>query len=114
MPRVPFATIGALGVALVAGCANLEEEVQDVLGDNEPRRVAFECDDDQEFTARFSGDRDEARVDVDDETYELELTDRDDGERVYSDEDGVELTVGDEEAYLRIPGESDFRDCEST
>jgi hypothetical protein len=114
MPRVPFATIGVLGVALLAGCANLEEEVQDVLGNDEPRTLAFECDDDQEFTARLSGDRDEARVDVGDEAYELELTDRDDGQRVYSNDDGVELTVGDEEAYLRIPGDSDFRDCEST
>lgn len=114
MPRVPFATVGALGVALLAGCANLEEEVQDVLGNDEPRRLAFECDDDQEFTARLSGDRDDARVDVGDETYELELKDRENGDLVYSNDDGVELTVGDEEAYLRIPGESDFKDCEST
>jgi hypothetical protein len=116
MPRVWFATIGALGVALLAGCANLEEDIQDVLGDgdNEPRTLAFECDDDREFRARLSGDREEARVDVGDETYELELTDRDDGQRVYSNEDGVELTVGEGEAYLRVPGGSDFQDCERT
>jgi hypothetical protein len=117
MPRVPFAMLGgALGLALLAGCANLEEDIQDVLGDgdDEPRTLAFECDDDREFRARLSSDRDEARVDVGDETYELELTDRDDGERVYSNEDGVQLTVEEGEAYLRIPGESDFQDCERT
>lgn len=115
MPRVPFAAIGVLGVALLAGCANLEEEIDAVLGeDDEPRTLAFECDDDREFIARLSSDREEARVDVGDETYELDLTDRDDGDRVYSNDDGVELTVGDDEAYLRIPDESDFQDCERT
>ena len=115
MPRVPFALISVLGVALLAGCANLEEEIDAVLGDrDEPRTLAFDCDDDREFIARLSGDREEARVDIGDETYELDLTDRDDGDRVYSNDDGVELTVGDDEAYLRIPGESDFQDCERT
>ena len=116
MPRVPFVLIGgALGVALLAGCENLQDEVDAVLNDDdEPRTFAFECDDDQEFLARVSGDREEVLVDVGDERYELDLTDRDDGDRVYSNDDGVELTVGDDEAYLRIPGESDFQDCEPT
>jgi hypothetical protein len=104
---------GVLGVTLLAGCANLEDEIDAVLGDrdNEPRTLAFECADDQEFVARLSSDREEARVDTGDETYELDLTDRDDDERVYSNDDGVQLTVGDE-AYLRIPDGSDFQDCE--
>lgn len=114
MPRVPFAVISVLGVALLAGCANLDEQIDAVLGDREdgPRTVAFECDDDREFVARLSGDREEVRVDVGDETYELELTDRNDDERVYSNDDGVQLTVDNEEAYLRIPDGSDFQDCE--
>jgi hypothetical protein len=114
MPRVPFAMIGFLGIALLAGCADVQDQVQDVLGteDNEPRTLAFECDDDLDFSARLSGNREEARVDVGDETYELDLTDRQDGDRVYSDEEGVELTLGDEETYLRIPGGSDFQNCE--
>jgi hypothetical protein len=116
MPRVPFAVIGVLGVALLAGCANVQDQVQDVLGteDNEPRTLAFECDDDRDFTARLSGSREEARVDVGDETYELDLTDREDGDRVYTNDEGVRLTVGDDEGYLRIPGESDFQNCEIT
>jgi len=114
MPRVPFALVGVLGVALLAGCANLDDQIDAVLGDrdDEPRTVAFECDDDREFVARLSGDREEVRVDTGDETYELELTDRDDDERVYSNDDGVQLTVGDDEAYLRVPDGSDFQDCE--
>ena len=112
MSRVPFSMIGVLGIALLAGCANVEEQVQDVLGDDEPSTVAFECDDDQDFTARLSSNREEARVDVGDEVYELDLTDREDGDRVYSNEDGVELTVGEDQAYLRIPGGSDFQNCE--
>ena len=114
MPRVPFAMIGVLGVALLAGCANLDDQIDAVLGDrdDEPRTVAFECDDDREFVARLSGDREEVRVDTGDETYELDLTDRDDNERVYGNDDGVELTISNEEAYLRIPDGSDFQDCE--
>jgi hypothetical protein len=106
--------IGVLGVALLAGCANLDDDIDAVLGDrdDEPRTVAFECDDDREFVARLSGDREEVRVDTGDETYELDLTDRDDDERVYSNDDGVELTISNEEAYLRIPDGSDLQDCE--
>ena len=116
MPRVPFAVIGALGGALLGGCANLEDQIDAVLGDrgNEPRTIAFECDDDREFVARLSRDREEARVDVGDDTYDLDLTDRDDDQRVYSNDDGVRLTLGDDETYLRIPDGSDFQDCERT
>jgi hypothetical protein len=64
---------------------------------------------------RLSSDRQEARVEVDDQTYRLEEAGRDNGQRVYSDDDDdVRLTVGDDEAYLRIPGEADYQDCERT
>jgi hypothetical protein len=117
MPRVPLVVLGgALGLSLLAGCADLENQVQDVLGnrDDEPRTLAFDCDDNRDFTARLSGDREQARVDVGDESYRLDLTDREDGDRVYSNDDGVRLTVGDDEAYLRIPGGQDFQDCETS
>jgi Membrane-bound lysozyme-inhibitor of c-type lysozyme len=92
--------------------------MQDVLGgrdDDEPRTLAFECDNNQELRVRLSSDRQEARVEVDDQTYRLEEAGRDNGQRVYSDDDDdVRLTVGDDEAYLRIPGEADYQDCERT
>jgi hypothetical protein len=114
MPRVPVAIVGgALGLALLAGC----ETVEEVMGqrdddDDGPRTVAFNCDDDREFSVRLSGDRDEARVDTGDETYNLEQTGRDGDRRVYSNNDDVRLEISNEEARLRIPGEADFRDCE--
>lgn len=117
MPRIAVAIVsGAFGLALLAGCADLEDRVDEVLGDGDdgPRTAAFECDDDRDFTVRLSGDRDEARVDTGDETYELERTGRDDDRRVYTDDDGVRLEISNEEAYLRIPGESDYQDCERT
>jgi hypothetical protein len=114
MPRVRFAMVGVLGVGLLGGCANLEDEIDAMMGDQdrEPRTVAFECDDDRDFTARLSGDREEARVDVGDERYNLDLADRDDDERTYTNNNGVRLTISNDEAYLRIPGESDFQDCD--
>jgi len=106
-----------LGLVLVAACANLQDQIDEIAGNDDnnndgPRTVAYDCDDDREFAARFSGDRDEVRVDTGGRSYDLEYTDRDDGMRIYSNNDDVELRVDDDEAYLRIPGESDFEDCE--
>jgi hypothetical protein len=110
MPRIPFAVLGGvLGFALLTGCAGRD---QGIMGGNEPQKLAFECDADMDFTASLSGDREEARVDVGDTGYELNLTSREDGNLVYSNEDGVELTVGEDDAYLRIPGDPNFENCE--
>jgi hypothetical protein len=119
MPGLRFAPAigGALGVSLLVACADMRDDMDDVLGDldDEPRTLAFECDDDREFSVRLSGDREQARVEVDDRNYRLEEAGREDGRRVYRDDDSeVRLTVGDGDAYLRIPGADDYRDCERT
>ena len=116
MPRAPFALIGLLGAGLLAGCANLNDQIDAVMGDSddEPRTVAFDCDDDRDFTARLSGDREEVSVDVGGARFNLDLADRNGDKRVYSNDEGVELTIDNREAYLRVPGQSDFQDCERT
>jgi hypothetical protein len=119
MPGLRFAPAigGALGFSLLVACADMRDDMDDVLGDldDEPRTLAFECDDDREFSVRLSGDREQARVEVDDRNYRLEEAGREDGRRVYRDDDSeVRLTVGDGDAYLRIPGADDYRDCERT
>jgi hypothetical protein len=108
------ATGGALGLALLSGCAEMRDDMEDAFGDlgGGRRLMAFECDDDRALTVILSADRDEARVDADGRDYELEEADRDDGDRVYRDDDGVRLTLGDDEAYLRVPGGDDYQDCE--
>jgi hypothetical protein len=91
------------------------DDVREIIGDQDggARTLAFECDDDRDFKVRLSSDRDEARVDVGSKTYRLELADRENGQRVYRDSDSdVRLTVGNDKAYLRIPGGSDYQDCE--
>ena len=121
-PSVTAALGGAVAIALLAGCAELQTVVDDTLGGSGGgggvRTVAYECDDDQEFSARFSGDRDEVDVRTDDETYDLELADRDNGRRVYSesgddDDDEVRLTLGDNgrRARLDIPDEDAYEQC---
>ena len=115
MPRVPVAVVGgALGLALLAGCETVEEQIDQIAGEDDegPRTVAFDCADDRDFRVRLSGSREEARVEAGDEEYELEQTGRDDGRRVYANDDGVRLEISNEEAYLRIPGGDDFQDCE--
>ena len=117
MPRIRFAA-PFLALLLVAACANLQDEIREIAGDDDnndndgPRTVAFECDDNRNFQARFSGDRDEVRINTGGSNYDLDYDERDGGMRIYTNDDGVELRVSDEEAYLRIPGESDFEDCE--
>ena len=114
MPRIRFAA-PLVGLLLVTACANLQDQIDEIAGDDDndgPRTVAFDCDDDREFMARFSGNRDEVRVDTGARSYDLEYRDREDGMRVYTNRDDVELRVDNDEAYLRIPGESDYQDCE--
>jgi hypothetical protein len=113
MPRIHLAA-PLVGLLLVTACADLRDEIEKI-GDNNnndgPRTVSYECDGDRDFVARFSGDRDNVRVDTGGKRYELEYTDRNDGRRIYSNNDDVELRVDNDQAYLRIPGESDFEDC---
>jgi hypothetical protein len=114
MPRIPIAMVGgALGLALLVGCESVDEIMGDRDDDDDgPRTVVFHCDDDREFSVRLSGDRDEARVDTGEQTYDLEQTGRDGDFRVYGNDEDVRLEISNEEARLRIPGAADFRDCE--
>ena len=111
-----FAALGGgVAMALVAGCANIEAAMDD-MRDTGPRSVAYRCDDDRGFMALFSEDRDQAFVETGDETYELALVDRDDDELTYANRDDVYLAVDESgrDAYLRVPGESDLKDCRAS
>jgi hypothetical protein len=108
---------GALGLALLSGCADMQDNMQDVLGDlgGGEGTIAFECDDDREMTVHLSDDQEEAQVEAGGQDYQLEETGEDDGRRVYTDDDDdVQLTLGDDDAYLRIADEDDYQDCEET
>jgi len=121
-PSVAAALGGAVAIVLLASCADMQNVVDDALGGSGgqgARTVAYDCDDDRAFTARYSADRDEVRVRTDDETYDLELADRDDGRRVYTesgddDDDEARLTIreGGGRARLDIPDEDAFEDCD--
>ena len=105
---------GTAAVLLLAGCAGLEDLGESVGGgDNGSRSVVFDCDDDRRFAATFSGDRETVRVRTEDDTYRLELTDRDGDEHTYRDDDReVRLVVDNDQAELDIEDEDDFSDCE--
>jgi hypothetical protein len=104
----------ALGLTLLGGCADMRDQVSDMVGSNDkgPRTVAYRCDDDRDFKARFSGDRDRVVIDTGGKSYDLDYAGRDNGRRVYGKERDVYLAADEDNAYLRIPGESDFKDCE--
>jgi hypothetical protein len=81
-----------LGLLLVTACADLRDEMDDLAGNddnNRTRTVTYECDGDREFVARFSGDRDDVRIDTGGRQYDLDYTDRDDGRRVYTNHEEV-------------------------
>jgi hypothetical protein len=100
---------GALGLALLSGCASGQGNVQDVSGD-EPRTLAFECDDDLDFDVSLSSE--EAHVEAGGRNYRLAAAGQEGGRRVYANEDDVRLTVGDRDTNLRIPGVADYENCE--
>jgi hypothetical protein len=79
----------------------------------DPGAFAYQCDDERGFMALFSENRDQAFVETGEETYELALVDRDDDQLTYANRDDVHLAVDDSgrNAYLRVPGESDLKDC---
>jgi hypothetical protein len=115
--RLVAAAGGALGLALLSSCADMQDNMEDALGDlgGGERTMAFECDDDRQMTVHLSDDREEAQVEAGDEDYQLEEAGEDDGGREYTDDDGdVRLTLGDDDAYLRIADEDDYQDCEES
>jgi hypothetical protein len=88
--RLVAAAIGSvLGLVLLSGCADMRDEVSDIIGDgdDEPRTLAFACDDNRDFQVRLSGDREDARVEAEGRTYRLTEAGREDGQRVYRDDD---------------------------
>lgn len=108
---------GGMSVALLSGCADMQDNMDDVLGDlgMGERTMAFECDDDRQMTVQLSDDREEAHVEAGGTDYRLEEAGEDDGGRVYADDDGdVRLTLGNDEAYLRIADGDDYQDCEES
>jgi hypothetical protein len=115
--RLVAAVGGALGLAMLSGCADMQDNMEDVLGDlgGGERTMAFKCDDDREMTVHLSDDREEAQVEAGGEDYQLEEAGEDDGDREYTDDDGdVRLTLGDDDAYLRIKDGDDYQDCEES
>jgi hypothetical protein len=111
MSRVaPSVTLcGAL--ALLAGCSNVQDAMDEASAEPGPESVAFRCDGDRGFLAMVSEDRDQAFVETGDDTYELVLVERDGDRLGFANDDNVNLIVEDDEAYLRVPGESDFKGC---
>jgi hypothetical protein len=101
------AALGGAVAMTLGACANLNDATQEG-----PTSVTFTCDDGRTFLAMFSEDRDRSFVRTDDETYELDLVDRDGDEFEYQDRDGVQLTVdNDDNGHLAIPGGDDFENC---
>ena len=99
-------------LALAAGCeSNSGGDLFNLGGLRSSDRVAFRCDDDRSFRVNYHDDGDEAVVDAGNDTYRLDLRDRDGDRRVYEGDD-VALTVNGDEARLRISGADDFTDCE--
>lgn len=113
MSRVAVSAVlcGATTFALLAGCSNIRDAMDEASAEPGPTSVAFRCEDNRSFLAMVSEDRDQAFVETGDDTYELALVDRDGDRLAYANGDNVNLIVEDDEAYLRVPGESDFKDC---
>ncbi|HET6467962.1 MAG TPA: hypothetical protein VFG43_06255 [Geminicoccaceae bacterium] len=80
------------------------------------RTVTYRCDEDRRFVADFEGG-DRVEVELGGSSYDLRRDDRGssrgDRREYVGENDGneIRLTVEGDEAYLRIEGGRDFRDC---
>jgi hypothetical protein len=98
--------------ALLAGCQSNGGGGFDLSGlTGGSDRVEYRCDDDREMRVTYDGDGDRATVDAGDQTYRLELADRDGDRREYG-QNGVRLSVDGNEARLRIRDGSDYSGCQ--
>lgn len=73
--------------------------------------VRYRCDGDRGFRVSYDRDGDRATVDTGDETYRLDLEDRDGRRRTYGG-NSVTLSVNGDEARLGIRGGKDYTDCQ--
>lgn len=100
---------------LLVGCdgggrGNNRFDFSGLTGDDE---VRYRCDGGRGFRVTYGQDGDRATVDIGDETYRLDLEDRDGRRRIYGGKK-VTLTVNGDEARLGIDGDKDYTDCQKT
>ncbi|HEX8373765.1 MAG TPA: hypothetical protein VF606_01135 [Geminicoccaceae bacterium] len=103
--------IASPAVALLAlsACVDLDDDRRGGGGYRE--RVEYRCDDDRRFDVTFRDRGREAVVRTGDDSYRLELEDRD-GRRLRYGSGDVQLTVDRGVTRLRIKDQRDFSGCE--
>ena len=103
--------IASPAVALLAlsACVDLDDDRRGGGGYRE--RVEYRCDDDRRFDVTFRDRGREAVVRTGDDSYRLELEDRD-GRRLRYGSGDVQLTVDRGDTRLRIKDQRDFSGCE--
>ena len=103
--------IASPAVALLAlsACVDLDDDRRGGGGYRE--RVEYRCDNDRRFDVTFRDRGREAVVRTGDDSYRLELEDRD-GRRLRYGSGDVQLTVDRGDTRLRIKDQRDFSGCE--
>jgi hypothetical protein len=105
--------IASPAVALLAlsACVDLDDDDRRGGGGGGRDYVQYRCDEDRRFDVTFRDRGREAVVRTGDDTYRLELEDRD-GRRLRYGSGDVQLTVDRGDTRLRIKDQRDFSGCE--
>lgn len=110
------AGVGAGALLALAGCAEMQGTLEDVL--DSPGALAsteFECDGGRELRVAFSSDGDQAQVESGSDTVNLRLVNRREGgdTRIYENRQGTVRMIDEgDEIHLRVEDKENFANCQ--
>ena len=115
MNRLFIPAAAVLTFASLGGCAQMQENVDDILSDTGLASTAFECDDDRNLQLSFADGGEEATIRSRGETVRLDLVDtrENGGTRIYENRSGsVRMIDEGDEVHVRIDGKENFDNCQ--
>lgn len=115
MNRFLVLTGAAAALALLGGCAQMQDNMDDILSDTGLTATSFACDDDRELRLSFANGGEEATLRSGGETVRLALVDTREGgdTRIYENRAGsVRMVDEGDEVHVQVEGKEDFANCQ--
>lgn len=110
---VPAGTLAAL--TLLGGCAQMQDNMDEILGSTGLAANTFTCDEDRELQLSFADGGEQATIRSGGESVRLDLVDSREGgdTRVYENRSGsVRMVDEGDEVHVQIEGQENFNNCQ--